>query len=208
MDYFDPEGLGYGIVYNVQLSPDQKRLAVNEWKEGSAVIHIFPSLIKGNQRTGSLEEKRLSQRAWYDINAYVSDLGFHPDSIKTTDPNLWKRYDHRGYDAGWVGDLVAISATRREELWRVPIDSRLTDWERGIPEGQYVKGYAGKVLVGEREVVCTAPGGRLLFFDMKTGEFKRKLKLNGTCIYAIGWHKDGDKIRVATDRELQVIEWK
>ncbi|MFC7441141.1 hypothetical protein [Laceyella putida] len=216
MDYVDPEELGYGHICQMALSPDQKRLAVNEWKEGSAVIHIFPSLLKGHQRTGSLEERQLSQFAWVDINSNVSDLCFHPDStclvcFKTTSMDGWK-YDHWRYPsvgAGWVGELITISATRREELWRVPIDSRLTGWERGILEGHYAPhGYAGKVLAGETEVVCTTPNGQLLFFDMKTGEFQRKLKVNGNHIYAIGLHKDGDKIRVATDRELQVIEWK
>ncbi|MFC7441140.1 hypothetical protein [Laceyella putida] len=212
MDYFDPEEYGYGIVYKIQLSPDQKRLAVNEWKEGSAVIHIFPSQIKGHQRTGSLEERQLSQFAWYDIHSFVSDFCFHPDSARLvcfrTTNSYTLKYDLRQYDSGWVGDLVSISATDREELWRVPIDSSLTGWEQGVPEGFYADEYAGKVLVGETEVVCTAPNGQLLFFDMKTGEFKRKLKVNGNYIYAIGWHRDGGKIRVATDRELQVIEWK
>ena len=32
--------------------------------------------------------------------------------------------------------------------------------------------------------------------------------VNGEKIHAIGLHPEGDKIRVATDRVLEVIEWK
>jgi hypothetical protein len=32
--------------------------------------------------------------------------------------------------------------------------------------------------------------------------------MNGEAILAIGLHPDGDKLRVATDRRMQLLEWK
>ncbi len=196
------------IVAQMELSPDQKQLAVNEWKYcSSAVLHLFPNLHHKHQ---PVEEQPLS----YHIGDRISDFCFHANStnlfcFKTMGPSEWKMSDRQHYSSGWVGELIALSTTRQDELWRVTIDYRLTGLEWGISEGTYgSKGYAGKVWVGEKEVVCTAPGGQLLFFDMENGRLKRKMKVNGNYIYAIGWHRDGDKIRVATDQELQVIEWK
>jgi hypothetical protein len=209
MNYIEPEEIGYGaVVHKISISPDQKQLAVNEWKYcSSAVLHLFPNLHHKHQ---PVEEQPLS----YHIGDRISDFCFHANStnlfcFKTMGPSEWKMSDRQHYSSGWVGELIALSTTRQDELWRVTIDYRLTGLEWGISEGTYgSKGYAGKVWVGEKEVVCTAPGGQLLFFDMENGRLKRKMKVNGNYIYAIGWHRDGDKIRVATDQELQVIEWK
>ncbi|PRZ13828.1 hypothetical protein CLV36_10718 [Laceyella sediminis] len=197
------------IVAQMELSPDQKQLAVYVWYDCSAsAMYLFPNLQYKHQ---PVEERPLS----YYIGDNISDFCYHADStrmvcFKTMKPGDWKLDEYREhFTPGWLGELIAQSTTHQEELWRVTIDASLTGWERGIVEGNYEPdGYGGKVLVGETEVVCTAPGGQLLFFDMESGSFKRKVKVSGDYIYAIGWHRDGDKIRVATDQELQVIEWK
>lgn len=215
LNYPIPDGYEYGSIIQMLFSPDQSQLAMNEWKQGTAVVHLFPSRLGKYQHTSSLEEIQLSEYAWFDHHSFISDICFQPNSsslilFKTVKQDEWKHDQSRyqSVQSGWIGELVAISTKQREELWRVTINSEITGSERGIPEGHFHGGYAGKVLVRETEVMCTAPDGQLLFFDLVTGKFLRKMKVNGNQIYAIGWHQDEDKIRVATDQELQVIEWK
>jgi hypothetical protein len=81
----------------------------------------------------------------------------------------------------------------------------VTQWGRGKSEKPFKPSF---LLVSEKEVVCATSNGWLLFYDVETGELIREQRVNGDKIYAIGLHPDGDKIRVATDRELQVIGWK
>ncbi|UWE04235.1 hypothetical protein [Laceyella sacchari] len=197
------------FIGQMKFSPDQKQLAVNIWYDCYiSEINFFKNLHHKDQR---IEETPLS----YWIAENISDFCYHADStrmvcFKTMKPGDWKFDEYREhFTPGWLGELIALSTTHQEELWRVTIDASLTGWEQGVVEGNYEPyGYGAKVLVGETEVVCTAPGGQMLFFDMENGTLKRKMKVNGNYIYAIGWHRDGDKIRVATDQELQVIEWK
>ncbi|MFC7441139.1 ankyrin repeat domain-containing protein [Laceyella putida] len=197
LGYPEPE-YGYGTAVQLILSQDQKRLSLNESKGGDANLHIMNSLFAEGE--GPLV-------SYYSRGEYeITDLCFCNESRRLFYFRSSSYHDAKARN-GWVGDLVAVSATKRQEYWSVPIDRQLTENERGISEMAYALGYAGKVLAGETEVVCTAPGGQLLFFDMETGAFKRKVKVNGQHILAIGRHRDGDKIRVATERELQVIEW-
>ncbi|MFC7441142.1 ankyrin repeat domain-containing protein [Laceyella putida] len=204
LGYEDPD-YGYGTAVQLVLSPDQKRLALNELHGSSTLVHVFPGILAEHERKGSQDEWLLSQQAWAEMGTYISDLRFHPDSSRLI---FFKSPSNNQHRPGWVGDLVAIAATHKEELWRVSIDAILAGSETELFENAFHRRYAGKVFVGQEEVVCTAPGGLLLFFDVETGAFKRKLKVNGQHILAIGRHRDGGKIRVATERELQVIEWK
>ncbi|MBD1371361.1 hypothetical protein IC620_03210 [Hazenella sp. IB182357] len=211
---YDMLGYEYGYVEQMVISPDQQQLAVNEWLDGYAFLHLYSNWLAGSEKTSqTVEESPLSQFAWSANFSYITDLGYHPSSnylilFSTLEKGrVWIDNPTQDTSVGCVGELIAVSAQERKELWRVPIDSRFTESKEGVVEGRFHNGYAGKLLVGETEVVITAPNGQLLFFDSETGSFKRKMKVNGDYIFALGWHRDGDKIRVATDQEIQVIEW-
>lgn len=96
----------------------------------------------------------------------------------------------------------------------IPINQKLThkpiNWNKHHPymlNGSESYGYSGKVMIGEKEFLCTVPGGYLLFFDLQSGEFLREQKVSGSKIYAVGSHPTiPNKIRVATDEVLEVVD--
>jgi hypothetical protein len=135
----------------------------------------------------------------------ITGLAFSPDSNYIA---LFQTGSYRAdkHPIGWIGDLTMVSAVEKERRWKVSIDSTLTQIEQSLGEQGFPNGYEAKVLVGEKEVICSMPGGQLFFFDIDTGHLVRKMKVNGKHILALGWHRDGNKIRVATERKLQVIQ--
>lgn len=187
------ENHGYGSIEKMALSPDQQLLAIKEKDFYYGLLHIIPSV--SNNKKDDIKYRFQG--------SYISDIAFHPDSkhIAVFNINYWRDTN------GFPGDLKLVSASDRKEYWTVHIDEKVTGIVYTLPRYTAHK-YAGKVLVGETEVVCTAPGGLLLFFDVNTGEFKRKQNLNVKYILDMVQHRDGDKIRVATDQELQIVELK
>ncbi|WP_124726736.1 hypothetical protein [Staphylospora marina] len=65
-----------------------------------------------------------------------------------------------------------------------------------------------RILMNGKETVCLTLDGRLLFYQADTGSLLRELRMDGETILAIGLHPDGDKLRVATDRQMHLVEWK
>ena len=189
-------------------SPDQRNIVLYVHGQGEPILCILSSfLVDKDERTYSIEYVQSCGRYRYHITDFACNREFtHIVYFRTSyfrlNTGAWKRPV-----AGWIGDLVAVSPRQQKEFWTVSIDATLTGSKASLTEEYYPGGYASKVLVGKREVVCTAPGGMLLFFDLHTGKFKRKLDLHGDSIYALDWHSSGKQIRVATDRMLQMIPW-
>ncbi|WP_124726739.1 ankyrin repeat domain-containing protein [Staphylospora marina] len=127
----------------------------------------------------------------------VLGTAFHPDSDRVFFyVNVSDWVDGRSV----VEDrLIACSVSENRMLWSVTLTTGIERDDEKLPD-------TSRLVVKGDKIACATPESKLFFLDVQTGSVLREVPVNGK-ILAIGLHPDGDKLRVATDVEMQLVDW-
>ncbi|WP_124726740.1 ankyrin repeat domain-containing protein [Staphylospora marina] len=128
----------------------------------------------------------------------VLGTAFHPDSDRVffyLNVSDWKDGKSMLEDR-----LIACSVSENRMLWSVTLTTGIARDDEKLPD-------TPRLVVKGDKIACATPESKLFFLDVQTGSVLREVPVNGK-ILAIGLHPDGDKLRVATDRKMHLVEWK
>jgi ankyrin repeat protein len=95
---------------------------------------------------------------------------------------------------GWYGNLVLYEVATGEFRWQVPLDMNVTTLSPEL--GAKLRGGRIEVaFLSEEEIVCGGPSGRVLCFDVHTGQLKRQIHVpSGAAIISLAYDKRNNRL--------------
>ncbi|WP_164491614.1 ankyrin repeat domain-containing protein [Staphylospora marina] len=182
------------------LSPDEEKWAFvvkHPYEDDYEMsLNIVPFPFRGGERTWFCCFPLKRDRSWERIDA-VLGTAFHPDSDRVF---FYVNVYDWVYGRSVVEDrLIACSVSENRMLWSVTLTSGIERDDKKLPD-------TSRLVVKGDKIACATPESKLLFLDVQTGSVLREVQVEGK-ILAIGLHPDGDKLRVATDVEMQLVDW-
>ncbi|WP_124726738.1 hypothetical protein [Staphylospora marina] len=174
------------------ISPEGKKWAFVIIRDDYYCLNVSLNVVPFPFREG---ERTRSCCFPVDVESIQEVLGivFHPDSDRVF---FYFNAENRSFEED---RLIACSVSENRILWDVTIQS-------GVDRFLIPSIRSSWLVVKEEEIVCATPEGKLLFLDVETGDLLREVPVDGKLL-AIGLHPDGDKLRVATDRQMHLVEW-
>lgn len=149
-------------LLQLKVTPNQKWLVMNELNYGTARLHLFSlDLFYSTGECIKQESILCGERTAVITDFVCTDDSQYIVYFKST---RTRRFPNQNY----VRELVCVSICDRKRLWQVPIKKQHVD---NVIDDIY---FVGRLAIGRKEIMCSAPHGRLLIFDLQTGDLLRK----------------------------------
>lgn len=199
-DLWNTDSTLYPRIHQLHLSNDNSRLTLFH-NHADPLISFMDSPMQALEKKDSIDE-------YLTEGALISQIALSP----RYNGLIFYFYSHTFWsdrEIDWIGEFVAIDLLNYPtiERWRYRLEAELVGEDVETLKKRYPNGYVSKLQAGEKEVLCTAPNGILLYFDPLTGELLRKVKVQGDMIFAIAPHSTiPNKVRVATIVGVELVD--